>query len=248
MMKAVMASVVALIGCQIAVVNAAPLSVGVGAGVGMSPYKQYDTPYLPFPVIHYDDGNFYIRGLGAGIYGYNDGVNKFSVDLNYSPFEFKPGDTDNSQMQRLNRRRDTMMAGASYTFDSDWGRFGAKLAGDTLDHSNGWIGDLNYHYKFDLDGGMTFTPGFGMEWASANQNRYYFGISSAESARSGLRSYQPGSTWQPYVDLMLNYAVTSSWNVYVQGRYTQLNSTITNSPMVNKSYIGHIAVGTSYTF
>jgi outer membrane protein len=237
-----------LAAAQIASVQAAPLSVGVATGIGMSPYKQYDTPFIPYPAIHYDDDSFYIQGLTAGVYAWNDGANKFSVEASYAPFEFKPSKTDNDQLSRLNHRRSTMMAGIAYSHDESWGRLSAKLSGDTLDHSNGLIGDLAYHYSYDMGEGLSLVPGLGVEWASAKQNSYYFGVSDHESALSGLKQYQPGSSWQPYLELMANYAVNSSWNVFVSGRYMRLDSTITDSPMVNKSYLGHVAVGTSYTF
>ncbi len=48
-------------------------------------------------------------------------------------------------------------------------------------------------YRY-TNGGLTVTPGIGVQWNSENQNEYYYGVSRKESARSGLRGYNP-FTW-----------------------------------------------------
>lgn len=53
-------------------------------------------------------------------------------------------------------------------------------------------------YRY-TNGGLTVTPGIGVQWNSENQNEYYYGVSRKESARSGLRGYNPNDkgalTW-----------------------------------------------------
>ena len=59
------------------------------------------------------------------------------------------------------------------------------FTGDTLNNSNGLVGDVTYLYKFNLDA-LTLVPGVGVMWNSKNQNKYYYGVSANESRRSGL--------------------------------------------------------------
>ncbi|WP_423739451.1 MipA/OmpV family protein, partial [Cronobacter sakazakii] len=54
------------------------LSVGAGAGWVVNPYKQYDRDVYPLPVINYEGDNFWVRGLGAGYYLWNDTADKLS--------------------------------------------------------------------------------------------------------------------------------------------------------------------------
>ena len=82
------------------------LTLGAGVGVVEHPYKQYDADVYPVPVISYESDNFWFHGLGGGYYLWNDTNDKLSVTAYWSPMYFKPGDSDNSQMRKLDRHHD----------------------------------------------------------------------------------------------------------------------------------------------
>lgn len=223
------------------------LSVGAGVGVGSSPYRQYDTDVIPVPAINFESDNFWFRGLGGGYYLWNDGTDKLSATVYWDPMHFKPSDSDSHRMRQLNKRHSTMMAGLSYEHYTPYGFLRTTLAGDTLDNSNGFVWDLAWLYRY-TSGDLTVTPGIGVEWNSKNQNDYYYGVSKKESARSGLRSYNPDDSWNPYLLLSVSYSLTDSWSIYGTGRYTRLTNETTDSPMVNKSWTGVLSTGITYTF
>ena len=223
------------------------LTLGAGVGVVEHPYKQYDADVYPVPVISYESDNFWFHGLGGGYYLWNDTNDKLSVTAYWSPMYFKPGDSYNSQMRKLDRRKSTMMAGLSYVHNTQYGFLRTTLAGDTLDNSNGITWDLAWLYRY-TNGNLTLTPGIGVEWNSDNQNEYYYGVSRHESRRSGMRSYDPDSSWNPYLELSANYRFLGDWSVYGVARYTRLSDEITDSPMVDKSWSGLISTGITYTF
>ncbi len=79
------------------------------------------------------------------------------------------------------------------------------VAGDTLDNSNGIVWDMAWLSGY-TNGGLTVTPGIGVQWNS--QNEYYSGVSRKESARSSMRGYNPNDSWSPYLEL--TPATTSS--------------------------------------
>ena len=106
--------------------------------------------------------------------------------------------------------------------------------------------DLAWLYRY-TNGNLTLTPGIGVEWNSDNQNEYYYGVSQHESRRSGMRSYDPDSSWNPYLELSANYRFLGDWSVYGIARYTRLSDEITDSPMVDKSWSGLISTGITYT-
>lgn len=147
---------------------------------------------------------------------------------------FKPGDSDSEQMRRPDKRKSTVMAGLSYVHNTPYGFLRTTIAGDTLDNSNGINWDLARLYRY-TNGNLTLTPGIGVEWNSDNQNEYYYGVSQHESRRSGMRSYDPDSSWNPYLELAANYRFLGDWSVYGIARYTRLSDEITDSPMVDKS-------------
>ncbi|MBW7983258.1 MipA/OmpV family protein [Enterobacillus tribolii] len=222
-------------------------SLGASALVGTNMYRGYDTKVYPVPVIDYEGDSFYFHTLNVGYYLWKDAHNKLSIDAFYSPFEFKPGDSDDWRMKQLDKRRGTLMAGFSYSHMQDWGTLRASFAGDVLDNSDGMIGDLSYLYPFDF-GNWSFKPGVGVTWSSDNQNDYYYGVSGHESARSTLDRYSPGDSWSPYLELSASYEITKQWNAFVMGRYIRLASEIKDSPMVDKSYTGVFWTGVTYTF
>ena len=70
-------------------------------------------------------------------------------------------------------------------------------AGDTRITATASSRDMARLYRY-TNGGLTVTPGIGVQWNSENQNEYYYGVSRKESARSGLRGYNPNDSWSPY--------------------------------------------------
>jgi len=97
-------------------------------------------------------------------------------------------------------------------------------------------------------GDFSLTPGIGAIWNSANQNRYYYGVSGHESARTGISRYTPDDSWSPYVELNASYQISPQWNASLTGRYTRFDSEIKDSPMIDKSGQALIWTGISYTF
>ena len=223
------------------------LTLGAGVGIVEHPYKQYDHDLYPVPVINYEGDNFWFRGLGGGYYLWNDGTDQLSVMGYWSPMYFKPGDSDNSQLRKLDKRKSTVMAGVSWMHHTQYGSLRTMLSGDTLDNSNGIVWDTAWVYRY-TNGGLTLTPGIGVQWNSENQNQYYYGVSHHESAKSGLRSYDPNSSWNPYLELSANYRFAGSWSVYGTARYTRLSDEITDSPMIDKSWTGLLSTGVTYIF
>lgn len=222
-------------------------SLGAGVGVVETPYKQYDKKVYPVPVITWESDSFWFRGLGGGYYLWNDDADQLSVMAYYSPWHFKPGDSDNSQLRQLDKRKSTLMAGLSYVHNTQYGFLRTSLAGDTLDNSNGIVWDLAWLYRYNA-GALTVTPGIGVEWNSENQNEYYYGVSGSESRRSGLDSYDPNDSWNPYLELTVSYRLTDNLSVYGTGRYTHLSDEIKDSPMVDKSWAGLLSTGVTYRF
>lgn len=222
-------------------------SLGAGVGVMESPYKEYDTRVTPLPVVTYESDDFWFRGIGGGYYLWNDEADKLSVMAFYSPWHFKPKDSDNIQLRQLDRRKSTAMAGLSYIHNTQYGFLRTTLAGDVLDNSNGVVWDLAWLYNY-TNGGLTVTPGIGVEWSSDNQNEYYYGVSRSESRRSGLPSYDPDSSWDPYLELTVSYRFADNWSVYGTGRYSHISDEIKDSPMVDKSWSGLLSTGVTYRF
>jgi outer membrane protein len=242
-------TLVALLPCYLLAThaNAAPLSIGASVIYAESPYRGGQDRYIPLPVINYEGEDFWFRSLQGGYYLWKDPQNQLSLTLLGSPQEYKPSDNDLGDMKGLDKRRMTLMGGATYRHTADWGIVRTSLLGDVLNNSNGMIWDLTYLYRFQM-GDFSLTPGIGATWNSANQNRYYYGVSGHESARTGISRYNPDDSWSPYVELSASYQIAPQWNASVMGRYIRFDSEIKDSPMIDKSGQALIWTGVSYTF
>ncbi|MDR0805811.1 MAG: MipA/OmpV family protein [Enterobacteriaceae bacterium] len=225
----------------------AAFSVGASAAVEMYPYKGIDTDVRPFPMINYDGDRFYVRGIGAGVYLWKDASDQVSLDAYYSPLRFRPNKSDDHQMKQLDKRRATVMGGATYRHIASWGTIRTSVSADMLDNNDGFRADGAYFYPVNL-GDWKLTPGIGMSWNSSDFNDYYYGVSGHEARRSGMRQYSASSSWSPYAELTANYKLASNWNTFVSGRYTQLDNEIKDSPMVNQSYSALFVTGVNYSF
>lgn len=227
--------------------SADQFSLGASAAFFIDPYRGTNNRFYPVPAINYEGDDFYFRTLMGGYYLWKDQNNKLSVTAGYAPFGFSPSNSYDSRMKKLSKRRGTMMAGLAYTYHDQWGMIRASLDGDVIDNSNGIVGDVAYLYSFKQDN-WTIVPGVGVVWNSANQNRYYYGISSNESRRSTLESYRPSDSFNPYVEISAKYDINKQWQAFFSGRYVHLDSEIKDSPMVSKDYAGLLWTGINYTF
>ncbi|TNV22051.1 MipA/OmpV family protein [Buttiauxella sp. B2] len=239
----------ALIVSSFSAVQAAdgPWSLGAAALVTPNPYKGHQDRVYPVPMVGYEGDSFYLRGINAGYYLWNDKTDKLSVTAYYAPLFFQAKDSDSDSMRKLDNRKATLMAGLSYMHYTNYGFLRTVLAGDTLGNSNGAIWDTAWLYRYNSDR-LTLTPGIGVQWSSDNQNDYYYGISKSESSRSGLSSYEAESSWSPYVELSVNYKLTQDWRVFGLGRYVRLANEVTDSPMVDKEWSGVFMTGVTYSF
>ncbi len=101
-------------------------------------------------------------------------------------------------------------------------------------------------YRY-TNGGLTVTPGIGVQWNSENQNEYYYGVSRKESARSGLRGYNPNVQLEPLPGAERQLQLPRRLECLRTARYTRLSDEVTDSPMVDKSWTGLISTGITVT-
>lgn len=222
-------------------------TLGAGVGVATHPYKDYDAKTSPIPVISYSNDNVWLLGPAAGIWLWNTPTSRLSIMTYWSPLSFTPKDSDDYQLRQLDKRHSTMMTGMSYILNSQYGTLRTSLATDILNESNGSTVDIAWLYSFK-SGSFSITPGAGVVWNDRKQNQYYYGISEHESGHSGLNEYSLGSSWNPYIEISVDYNFYGSWNIFSTARYTHLPNEITDSPMVEKSGMALFSAGITYTF
>lgn len=221
----------------------------LGIGVAATPRYEGSSTYhaVPFPIVSASRGVFFVDGLQGGIaYALSPHIRAgFLVGAQFG--------RDESDGVRLRGLGDIETTGAYGTF-LDWhaGAFDASAQYLQSMHS-GYGGTLTlatkYKLKIDVRDSVTF--GTKAIWANSASMQTYFGVTSAQAARSvaGLPAYTPSSGFQ-------RVSTSGTW-VHLLNRSWSLDSTIevgrllgdaANSPVVERSSAVFVGVGAAYSF
>lgn len=233
--------------CATGAAHADTFSVGAGALIEQTAYRDYDRHVYPMPVINYDSQYVFIKGASVGAYAINNDNQQLYINVAYLPGEFKTSRTDNSALKQLDNRKLSLMAGMGYSYKAEWGNIYTHVMTDISGNSKGTIADLAYGYGFRFEK-LYIEPKIGVEWQNSKYNNYYFGIKQQEANRSGLAYYSANSGSTPYLAINMHYTFNENWQAFVLARYTRLSNAIKDSPMASRSSTGLMGTGVLYRF
>ncbi|MCO6504104.1 MAG: MipA/OmpV family protein [Snodgrassella sp.] len=222
-------------------------SLGLGASWSNSPYKGYGGQLEPLPQIDLDNGRFFIDDLSIGAYLLKTDKQEITLDISYLPQQFKPTDTNNAKLKKLDKRHPTAIAELGYSLNTSVGNLSASIGGDVLNNSNSVIMDVSYNIAFSKNN-WTVLQSIGLGWANSNHNDYYYGISQQEAKRSDLPAYQANSSFTPYASVTGSYKITKHINGLAGIRIDKLTGDVKNSPMTEHSVIPSAFAGINYQF
>ena len=221
--------------------------IGIGGSVSTSPYKDYDTQWMPLPLVGYEGDYFYLRGLSAGVKFVNLEFLEVSAFAGYDSTSFDSSDTGDRRLKRLHNRYSSAVTGLEARLLTPYGMLHTSGAVDVLGRSNGFKGDAGYKNSFEF-GALELVPAAGAYWSSSKYNDYYYGVSDKESRKSGLDDYDAGAGVSPYLGLTIDYSLTEQWEIFSHGEVVFLNRAVKDSPMVDQSNTRSLTFGVSYTF
>jgi MipA family protein len=222
-------------------------SVGLAVGVQKSPYADYDTDVLPIPVVNYEGKSFHLRGGSLGWKLFNSESTEVSLLASPYMMRFKHKDTEDVRLRQLSNRSLSAMAGVALRHTAPWGIVQANVQKEVSGHGGGFAADAKYAYPIPT-GRVTLVPGIGAGYASSDLNDYYFGVSAAESARSGLAAYRAGSGVSPYIDLTAVMPLGPHWTATGSLRRTRLSDAVKDSPMTEGRHMDSAVIALSYGF
>lgn len=222
-------------------------SLGLQGGSYGTPYNDRHAENWVLPYIGYDYGSFYIDGTEIGYKLIDTGQQTLSLKAWYLDVQYDASAGSTSALRKLSNRHSTMLIGPSYLYTTPVGGFQTTLGVDALNQSQGVTANFSW-ILMKKWGALTVVSITGLDWNNGQQNRYYYGISYDEAARSGLSAWRPHSSMIPFVSLATNYDWQNNWNTWAEitGRY--YSSTLTDSPMINKNAIAELTLGFSYAF
>ena len=202
-------------------------SAGLGVHVWDGGYRDTDAQVWPIPAVDVETDHFYFKGLEAG--------------------GFDAGDSDNARMKKLDDRDGSFFANVTYAWRSQLGQITASIGADISGKSEGFMSDVSWMKRFDV-AGFGVTPQVGVLFTSEKFNDYYYGISHAESKRSGLDAYSADAGVSPYFRLIGDYRISEKFSVYAEGTVRSLSKEIKDSPMVDGDIAYGFGAGVSYHF
>lgn len=230
--------------------KATEVSLGIAGGYDSSEFKGYSGNWSVLPILEVESPRFYVRGLSAGVklYSAPNQSQELLLGATYLRQSFKPEKSKDAQIKRLDERKDSVMIDAAYNFYTPYGNLGTQVSHDISGRSKGTRAQVQYSYFWQPNDKLTLTPAVGIAYADRRFNRYYYGVSPAESERSGLAAYRPKASLQPYAEIAAEYRFALHWSAFAGGRVEQLPKTLKDSPMVDKGHRVEGAVGVSYNF
>jgi outer membrane protein len=225
----------------------AVLSVGLNVLAVNSAYDLEDsTEVRVLPGIFYDNNRIYARGAQAGAYLINDGTNELAATVQLAGHSFDPDDA-NGALASLDKRKASAAAGLSYQRRTSIGGLRAQIATDVLDRSGGTTARLTYIARISKDK-LTVYPSIGFEFHDQDYNDYYYGVSAAESKRTGVAAYSSKNSLNPYINISANYDFNDKWAGFANQSLSYLPNEQYDSPMVDSRTDSTTTLGLLYKF
>ncbi|NLQ16514.1 MipA/OmpV family protein [Marinomonas sp. M1K-6] len=155
--------------------------LGVIGAMSQSIYKDVDSRSAFLPNINYQGEHFFI-GLPETGYRFlpKKSVQNAAIGLSYDSSSFDPDDSDDINIQQLDDRDASIMAFASYKY----GPVTTKLAQDISGEHDGYYAQISAGYPIPM-GHWKIIPTISYRYMNSKMSNHLFGISPAESNRTG---------------------------------------------------------------
>lgn len=143
-------------------------------------------------------------------------------------------------------RDSAVNGGIEFLYISPWGDIQAQMLSDvssTHDGQEAWLSWSHPWYTHSNE----FTLTLGMEWKSRDLVSYYYGV-RADEAFVGRDAYESGSGTNTFVRFAARHAFSDRWQLAGMVEREYLSSAISNSPIVDATYVDTFFAGLFYQF
>jgi MipA family protein len=102
---------------------------------------------------------------------------------------------------------------------------------------------------FKLTDTLTLSVSPSVSWADKNYTQTYFGVTSAQSARSGFKAFKAdGGIKSLNIGVGLNYQIDKNWSANAGVTFQQLRGSAAKSPITEQKRQANALLGVSYAF
>lgn len=231
-------------------VKAAPeqsTSAAVGATLNVNfeayRYDGSDHTLSVMPTIFYDNSLLYIESDELGAYLYQDEQNELRINAYYDSSVFDP----EYYYRALNKRKWSIMAGASYMRITPYGGFKLQIGSDILKRNKGTVITASYLAELK-QGDWTWYPEVGINWNNSSYNQYYYGITDAQAQQTHLAPYQVKAAFEPYLSVNSTYKLNHQFDITSGIELNYKSNKLSSSPLINKRLDITTLIGFLYHF
>lgn len=208
-------------------------SFGVGLGVVAAPrpYTDVETAVIPVPVLLYQRGGFYFRGVQAGYQWFADAP--VTLDVFGVP-RFDGYDEDDSDaLEGMDERDYTLDAGVGVAWRRPHLEIALNGTSDVSRRSEGERVELQVRFPFQVTR-WRIVPAVAAQWQSEETVDYYFGVERDE-ARPGRPAYAPKSTVNHEISVLALWQSARPWALFGRAYRVSYGDEIKDSPIVETS-------------
>jgi MipA family protein len=250
-----------------------PWEVSVGAGIASSSEyeggKKTVSGLVPNVNIRYKTngyGTFGIGGKGLGLSWTAIETDAYSLGVSVGANTGRKDDKDGTLLSPGSKRLKGM---GEIKSSADFSVFGHYTVGvpimlqftkntgdgkvDAKDGSfkghGGTEISLSTEIPFPLTSAITLSISPSLNWADSKYMQTYFGVTAAQSAKSGFKQYKAdGGIKSVALSLGANYQFDKNWAANVGVTFTQLQGNAGKSPLVERKGQTSLLAGVNYTF
>ncbi|WP_027716615.1 MipA/OmpV family protein [Desulfuromonas sp. TF] len=143
-------------------------------------------------------------------------------------------DVENDRVDRLEDVDAAVELGAFFSYNLPSWIFTITAAQDVADAHDGYVVDLGAGYRLPLQKQTMLTFFALTTYASEDYMDTYFGVDPADSARSGLNTFDADSEWKDVgAGILVNHRFKSNWGMIGAVKYTKLLGDASDSPIVD---------------
>ncbi|NTS76077.1 MipA/OmpV family protein [Catenovulum sp. SM1970] len=169
------------------------------------------------------------------------------VDTEFTDeFEKKEFPTDEEKLEYLDER-DTLFAGAGIRLTGYFNNFVMqyRLVTDIYE-SNGVVSTIRFGRNWQYRN-WNYHGIFSLEYTSEKTNNYWYGISQDEAVLQ-YTPYEAKDSFNVSAEVGVSYPINENWVYRSFARYKWLDSTISNSPLIDDDYEFVVINSITYVF
>lgn len=224
--------------------TSSPWRFSLGAGVVNMPKfpGASGTKWEVVPAVSVNYDRFFLGAnpdagslVSLGAYLYRDSNWRVGAAITYD-FIQPRSESDDSRLNGLGDVKRTAHAElfGVYTYQFITAR--ASVLTDIAGNDRGTVATFDLMGRYQPIPALTLSAGPGLTWASSQYNETYFGVTSEQSARSGLPTFSAGSGLNE-LRFSINgaYRIATRWNVGASVSFAWLRGDATDSPITEKT-------------